>query len=60
MLRVSVSHVVSLLGQLRSESEKILKVILLINKLLMLDDHSIERLSILFLLVSLLLSFLLL
>ena len=60
MLGVSVSQVVSLLGQLRSESEKILKVILLINKLLMLDDHSIERLSILFLLVSLLLSFLLL
>ena len=60
MLGISISQVVSLLGQLRSESEKILKVTLLINKLLMLDDHSIEPLSILIFLDFLHLCFLLL
>ena len=60
MFRVSISQVVSLLGQLCFESEQLLKVLLLINKLLMLDYHPIERLSILLLLVSLFLSFLLL
>ena len=53
MLRVSISQVVSLLGQLCFESEQLLKVLLLINKLLMLDGHPIERLSNLFLLISL-------
>jgi hypothetical protein len=41
VFRVSISQVVSLLGQLCFESEQLLKVLLLINKLLMLDYHPI-------------------